>query len=216
MFDPDDGHAGLAQPLDRSRAAPRPRRRSGRRRSHRGAARRDRPPGPWPARAACDGATRATSLGDSRAAEGRLSSRTSRQRSFAAAPRSPPPAVAPTYTFSKTVIPVNGRGTWCVRPMPMRQRSADARPGDVGAAKRRPSRRSAPGPRPGRRAASSCRRRSVRRCRRTDPPPPRTRPRRGRGAARTTCGSSGRRGAAPRSTEAGWSPGPGDPRSGTG
>ena len=27
-------------------------------------------------------------------------------------------------TFSKTVMSVNGRGTWCVRPMPIRQRSA--------------------------------------------------------------------------------------------
>src|SRR2546423_7792121 len=52
------------------------------------------------------------------------SSSASMQRSYAAAPRRPPPVAAPTKAFSNTVIPPNGRGTWCARPMPSRQRSA--------------------------------------------------------------------------------------------
>src|SRR5438309_2026242 len=51
-------------------------------------------------------------------------SSTSRQRSYASRPRWRPPAVAPTSTFSNTVIPANGRGTWWVRAMPSLHRSA--------------------------------------------------------------------------------------------
>ena len=48
--------------------------------------------------------------------------------------RSPPPAAAPTSTFSKTVMPPNGRGTWWARPTPSRQRAGGAGSGDVRAA----------------------------------------------------------------------------------
>ena len=44
--------------------------------------------------------------------------------SWLAWPALPPPCCAATSTFSKTVMPSNGRGTWYVRPMPSRQRSA--------------------------------------------------------------------------------------------
>src|SRR5256884_6038348 len=38
--------------------------------------------------------------------------------------RRPSPCCAATSTFSNTVISVNGRGTWYVRPMPSRHRAA--------------------------------------------------------------------------------------------
>ena len=48
----------------------------------------------------------------------------------------PAPAEAPTSTFSSTVIPTNGRGTWNARPMPRRQRTAGRTRRHVGAAQR--------------------------------------------------------------------------------
>ena len=41
---------------------------------------------------------------------------------------------APTKTFSNTVMPPNGRGTWCARPMPEPAAACRRRPGDVVAA----------------------------------------------------------------------------------
>src|ERR1035437_837747 len=52
------------------------------------------------------------------------SARTSMARSHADGPRRPPPQAAPTNTFSNTVMPPNGRGTWWARAIPRRQRSA--------------------------------------------------------------------------------------------
>ena len=49
-------------------------------------------------------------------------SSTSVHVSQAACPPRRPPALAPTNTFSNTVMPVNGLGTWWARPMPSRQR----------------------------------------------------------------------------------------------
>ena len=47
---------------------------------------------------------------------------TARRRPRACARRRRSP---PTNTFSKTVMPPNGRGTWCARAIPSRQRRAD-------------------------------------------------------------------------------------------
>ena len=51
-------------------------------------------------------------------------SSTSMERRYASRRRFRPPMVAPTKTFSKTVMPANGLGTWCARPTPRWQRRA--------------------------------------------------------------------------------------------
>ena len=59
-----------------------------------------------------------------------VSASAAKAASTAAARRSPPPCWAATSTFSKTVRPSNGRGTWKVRVMPSRQRCAVPDPDD--------------------------------------------------------------------------------------
>ena len=127
VLDPDDrDRARRATRGSRRRVRPPPRR-SGRRRSRRAAA----PSGWWrapaPARGACGRAGRASRRGGwrCRACRRGAGHRSRGRRRWSRA--KPPPFVAATKAFSKTVMPLKGRGTWWVRTRPRRARSEAGR-----------------------------------------------------------------------------------------
>ncbi len=180
-----------------SRRARRPRRRSARRRSRRAAAR----PGSVPSARASSSFLRSSRprLSARRFATSTSpqSSSTSMQRAYAAWPR----AARRRSRADEDVLEhrqVAERPRHLVRaPDPEPAALADAGPRDVRAAERRPTPPTGEARPRGRSAASSCRRRWGRRCRRHRRPPPRNPPRPGRRARRSACGSRLRQGSVP-------------------
>ena len=134
VLDPDDRQPVGAQRVDQARPGSAVPPRSARRRSRRAAARAAAWPARAPVRAACGRGGRAARPGRFARRISPVRSSTSRRHTPRLRRRQGPRRFAqPTSTFSNTVMPRNGRGTWYVRAMPDRQRAAASRRGDFGA-----------------------------------------------------------------------------------